>query len=106
MKRTAILSLSLFVLANTLVVNSAQAYSWKQVNTGLKLVVGTAFSALAIGSGILSRNIHKSPRAFSPGPIDVNLIGDLTSSQFSLIAITSGIIGAIAYYSAYSDIKK
>lgn len=109
MKRTLLLSLSLFALANTFSVQSAQAVNWKQTAkhtwTGIKIAGGVTCAGISTGTAFLTwlALTHKN-HSISPNGVN-DVINGLDPRICAVFALTSGLVSGIALKSAYNDIK-
>lgn len=107
MKRILALSLSLFVLANTITVSQTQALP-KPVKVAGKLACGLGFGGFAVFSGIFAlaswqallqktNNVNDlTAKIFFAGPLAITATG---------LALTSGAVSLYSFKSAENDIK-
>ena len=109
MKKILALSLSLFVLANTITVSQTKALPKK---VAAKLASGVTFGGLSVlsaVSAIQTYNVLNTPmfRTFADAGIASAIKAplDLLLLTYGVLALTSGTISAISFKSAYNDVK-
>ena len=106
MKRILALSLSLFVLANTITVSQTQAIP-KPVKVAGKVISGLTFGGLSVLSAAFAYDTYRVLNRPNQSVIDalfaIPMIGIMVTSGG--LALTSAGLSAISFKSAYDDVK-